>query len=92
MSGGAFDYMYNRVEETYCGQMEDIELNNMMDDLVWLLRSLEWYKSGDTSEDDYREDVNHFKYKWFNQDTVSRVKTQLNKVLDDFKEEILKSI
>ena len=34
MSGGYFNYTCFRVEEEYCGRMEDAELNLMMDDLV----------------------------------------------------------
>lgn len=64
MSGGSYNYMYNRVEETYCGAMFDPVLDGMMADLVGLLHDLEWWKSSDTSEDDYRKTVAAFKAKW----------------------------
>ena len=66
MSGGSFDYMCYQIEEKYCGFMEDKELNEMMKDIVNLLHDLEWYTSGDTSQDDYKNSVKKFKDKWFN--------------------------
>lgn len=63
MSGGYFNYGFAAVEE-YVGKMEDIELDSLIADVGKLLHDLEWYKSGDTSEDDYRESVNAFKRKW----------------------------
>lgn len=65
MSGGSFDYEYARVGELFVGYMEDKELDEMMDDLVIVLRAIEWWKSGDTCEEDYRRIANGFKKKWF---------------------------
>jgi hypothetical protein len=65
MSGGSFDYEYSRVEQIYSGRMEDPELNEMIVDLSKLLKELEWWKSDDTSEEDYRKEVAKFKDKWF---------------------------
>ena len=65
MSGGSFDYMYSKIEDTYVGFLEDDELNEMMSDLCDLLKSLEWYKSCDTSEEDYINDKKKLKEKWF---------------------------
>ncbi len=65
MSGGSFDYKYSEIEHTYCGKMEDDELNDMMDDLCGLLHDLEWYDSGDIDEISYIETKKAFKDKWF---------------------------
>lgn len=64
MSGGSFDYGYCRVEDLYKGKMEDPQLNELLDDFIKLLFELEWYKSGDTCEEDYRAEVKRFKDKW----------------------------
>ena len=65
MSGGHFDYLFYRVEDTYIGNMNDIELNEMMKDLIKVLHDLEWYESGDIGEEDYIKTVKWFKGRWF---------------------------
>jgi hypothetical protein len=64
MSGGVFDYLYNDIRDTYEDKMEDIELNELILDLCDVLYELEWWKSGDTEEADYRKQVKKFKDKW----------------------------
>lgn len=63
MSGGYFDYGYYHLSQ-YKGQMEDPQLELLIEDIQDLLHSLEWYKSGDTDEKDYKKDVKKFKNKW----------------------------
>lgn len=65
MSGGSYEYMYSQVENVYVGRMFDDELDEMMKDLVVVLHDLEWWKSDDISEEDYRRTVERFKLKWF---------------------------
>lgn len=67
MSGGSYNNEWLSVESEYCNRMYDSQLNAMMDDLVKVLHDLEWWKSDDISEEDYRETANKFKKKWFNQ-------------------------
>lgn len=64
MSGGIFNYMYYKVQETYGGQMLDPVLDRMLEDFVKVLHDLEWYESADYVEDDYRRTVEWFKTKW----------------------------
>ena len=64
MSGGAFDYMYGRIEETYVGEMQDADLDEMMKDLCVVLHDLEWWQSCDISEESYRKSAKAFKQKW----------------------------
>ena len=67
MSGGAFDYLCFKIEETYEGRMEDPVLDLLLVDFVKVLHDLEWYKSADYSEDHYRRTVEWFKTKWIGQ-------------------------
>jgi len=88
MSGGSFDYMYSQIRDIYCGEMEDEELNEMMEDLCNLLYKLEWYTSGDTIEEDYIEAKNKFKNKWFgkrNENLVNMVSKKLNSMAETIK-------
>lgn len=64
MSGGSYNYMYWRIEETYVGEMQDADLDEMMKDLCGVLHDLEWYESGDYNEEDYRKSAKAFKQKW----------------------------
>lgn len=70
MSGGSHNYMYSRVEEEYADRMFDSQLNTMIKDLAGLLHDLEWWQSGDYSEETYRESVNKFKKKWIKQTKI----------------------
>ena len=64
MSGGSFNYMYERIKETYFDEWQDVEMNDLLNDLCIVLHDLEWWQSGDYSEDDYRDAVKTFKAKW----------------------------
>lgn len=77
MSGGSYDYKSYVIEEYYVGRMYDLELNEMLKDLVKVLHDVEWWQSGDISEESYRETVTKFKKKWFKRD-----KTQVKNVID----------
>jgi len=87
MSGGSFNYMYIKVEETYSEMMEDEDLNNMIKDLVLLLHDLEWWKSNDYDEKSYRESVRKFKDKWFGK-RDEQLRIHMLKFVDEFKERI----
>lgn len=65
MSGGEMDYVCFKVQEQCFEKMCDDELNDMIPCLVDLLHALEWWKSGDTIEEDYRKAASDFKEKWF---------------------------
>ena len=62
--------MYAEIESMYCGKMYDAEMDDMMADLVDVLHDLEWWRSSDYGEDDYRKSVKVFKDKWVNHPTA----------------------
>lgn len=67
MSGGHFNYTCYLIDDTYSGQMEDVELDDLLVDFIQVLHDLEWWQSGDISEEDYRKTVTKFKNKWLKQ-------------------------
>lgn len=87
MSGGSFNYMYGQIEDTYVGEMEDRELNEMIKDLCYVLHALEWWKSADYAEDSYRKKVATFKAKWFGS-RDDRLKSIIEEVCNDAKQEL----
>lgn len=66
MSGGSFNYKYTDIRYTYEGYMRDEELEELLQDFCDLLHDLEWWVSGDYSEEGYRKSVTEFKKKWLN--------------------------
>lgn len=75
----------NRKEAKNIDPMEDILVSECVYDMACLLKSLEWYRSGDTGEDMYKRDLEYFKRKWLlpqNEDALyQRFKEDLNNEL-----------
>ena len=65
MSGGAFEGIQYKIKDTLSGQMGDPELDEMVEDFIELVYCLDYWQSGDTSEESFRESVREFKLKWF---------------------------
>lgn len=74
MSGGSYSYIYSRLEEECGRRMYDAEMNDLIKDLCDVLHDLEWWQSGDYSEDQYRETLEKFKAKWFKGNRKNRLK------------------
>lgn len=91
-SGGSYNYEYLNVENEYVGAMYDLELDELIKDLVPVLKSLEWWQSCDTSEEDYREDVTKFKNKWFKATREDRLKDYIDKKVNKTKKELYQLI
>ena len=68
MSGGSYNYIYRQLESECEGWMYDSEMNMLIKDLCKVLHDLEWWQSGDYSEESYRKSVAEFKAKWFKGD------------------------
>ncbi len=93
MSGGAYDYLYARVDEEYVGRMYDAELDELIKDLVPVLKAVEWWKSDDTCEETYRKTVREFKKKWLADDVrTERLSEIINGKIEELREELLKMI
>ena len=74
MSGGSYSYIYSTLLSECYGRMYDAEMNDMINDLAEVLHALEWWQSGDSSEDRYRNTLMKFKAKWFKGDRQERLK------------------
>ena len=58
--------------------MYDAEMNDLIKDLYEVLHDLEWWQSGDTSEDCYRNTLKKFKAKWFKGSRQKRLKSYID--------------
>ena len=65
---GHYNYKYSSIRDTYKGELENPLLEDLLEDVVELLRSLEWYKSGDTSQETYHQNIDIFIEKWIKKD------------------------
>ena len=81
MSGGSYDYVCYKLSNECEGRMYDIEMNDLVKDLSEVLHDLEWWQSGDYSEDQYRETVSEFKAKWLKNELMKLI----DKTYEDFK-------
>lgn len=52
--------------------LEDHEISELTYDLLCLLHSFEWYKSGDIADTTYQKDVVFFKKKWLGRSPENR--------------------
>jgi hypothetical protein len=64
MSGGSFNYIGFTLRNECSDKLEDDIMNELLDDFIIILHNIEWWKSGDYEEIDYRNSVNVFKEKW----------------------------
>ena len=93
MSGGSYNYRYCDVEEEYVGRMFDAELDELIKDLVPVLKAVEWWQSCDTGEDSYRKEVRKFKKKWLSGDVrTENLGKIINDKVEELREELLKMI
>ena len=92
MSGGSYSYICYRLKEECSGRTYDIELNDLIDDLCEVLRSLEWWQSGDSCEETYREKVAKFKTKWLGSNRQERLKGYIDKQTGLLRTELLQLI
>lgn len=88
MSGGSYDYIYYKLEETCSGEMHDAEMDDMIKDLCEVLHDLEWWMSGDTCEETYRKTLAKFKAKWFKGDRTTRLKGYIDKQIGVVRREL----
>ena len=88
MSGGSHNYIYIAIQNELCGEMRDAELNDLMNDIANLAKSLEWCDSCDTSEKDYFKDVKEFKDKWFRSNRDERLREYVDRSIKNLREEL----
>ena len=69
--------------------MEDIELSDLVYDVFCLIHSADWYKSGDTSEETYRHDVETFKKKWFKNKRSDRLKEYVDAAVEELRDKLM---
>ncbi len=71
--------------------MEDKQLSELVFDVLCLIHSVDWYLSDDTCEETYRKDVTFFKKKWLKVKPDDLTKAEIDKSVQEFREEMYKT-
>lgn len=71
--------------------MEDKQISELVFDVLCLIYSADWYKSGDTGEDFYRNDLEFFKQKWLKAKPDDTIKSEIDKTIVEAKDELYRS-
>ena len=88
MSGGSYDYIYSKLLSECDGRMYDLEMNDFITDFAEVLHRLEWWQSGDSSEDDYRKCLSRFKAKWFEGNRDVRLRQYIDEKVAETRKEL----
>ncbi len=98
MSGGLFDYqdcsLKNTIfdySDTPTNVFEDREISELVWDVLNLIHMFDYYKSGDTVEENYLKQKAAFKKKWLNGNHSQRVKRIVDNGLAELKKELYKT-
>lgn len=94
MSGGRFNYIDSQFKSELFGWtdkswnvLEDREISDMTWDLLNLIHTFDYYKSGDCSKERYLTEKKSFKNKWFSNRGV-RVRSVIDTAIEELKEEL----
>lgn len=94
MSGGHFDYKDMGLKSEIFGWedkptnvFEDKEISELVWDVLDLIHDFDWYKTGDTSKEDYLKAKANFKEKWF-----SNRELCVRRIVDDSIEQCKKEL
>lgn len=69
---------------------QDAEISELVFDVFCLLKSFDYSESGDIGEEDYAKDVRFFKDKWLGKNEEERVKSEIDKSVDQLKQDLYK--
>lgn len=97
--GGRDDYPESVAQARKLNPMKDRLVSELVYDVFCLLNSLDYWLSGDISESQYRDDVNHFKKKWLKAPSeelvareIERTAQELQDVLDTLKADLYRDL
>lgn len=87
---GAAGFKQSRVARTM-NPLEDKIISELVFDVFCLLHSFDYYKSGDTGEETYQEDVKRFKEKWLKPMRGKRAREIVDQEIEELRKELYKA-
>lgn len=85
---GEYEYDDSIKEARKRNPMEDKQISELVFDVLCLIYSADWYRSGDTGEETYRKDVEFFKNKWLKAEYENLVKEEIDKNIEETRNEL----
>lgn len=82
----------NAKETRKVNPFEDSIISELVYDVFCLIRSLDYYRSYDTSEDTYRKDVDAFKNKWLKISAKKLAERTIKQEIKDLEERLRKEL
>ena len=83
----AKEYETERKTAVRLNPLKDRELSEMLFDLLYIVHQCDFYLSGDTGEDTYKEERDWFKAKWMKGDRAQRLKGYVDALIGDVRQE-----
>ena len=68
--------------------LNDVELSEMLYDLACVLKAHDWWRSGDCGVECYNNAKRYFKKKWFGKTQKQRIEAQVNKAVEQFRQDV----
>jgi len=68
--------------------MEDKQISELVFDVLCLIYSADWYKSGDTGEDCYEKDLEFFKQKWLKVEPNDLIKREIDQAVEEARDSL----
>ena len=99
MSGGYFDYkdsellnsIFNYESKPY-NALEDAEFSLLVWDVLQVIHTFDYYKSGDCGEERYLKAKDAFKKTWFGRGARKKIQKQIiDQKIEDLKQELYKT-
>lgn len=85
---GEYEYDASIKQARKMNPMEDKQISELVFDVLCLIYSADWYRSGDTGEETYRKDVEFFKNKWLKAKYENLVKEAIDKNIEEARNEL----
>lgn len=89
MSGGAWNYLCDRMQMDGRFEDWDEELADLFGDLAALAHDLEWADSSDIDEEDARAAIRLFKAKWFAEPREKRLVAYVDRGIAELRERLM---
>lgn len=86
------DYVTSVKAARRINPMKDKVISEMLYDMFCLIHSFDWAESGDTDEEQYREDIMYFKRKWFKSKPEDFIKAQIDAEISELREELYQNL
>lgn len=87
-----FGYSYDKKSALRANPFEDRLISELVWDVFDLLHAYDWFISGDTCEETYREAVQKFKHRWFGKLETKFIEDFVNEAFAQTRADLLQTL